>query len=413
MESVRSAQVLADFWIKCADVYTDQPFWKHKLTGEIVVDRPSIQNYLPPNFTVPDPPADLPPGISLDTSSSESEGEWEKNRLLMREAKSKSSVGDEGTEDDSDEDGQVSLAIESGTGDESGDVEMKRHTPIEVNLQPSSKDLVGVDDDTSKSTATKSTYGPDSLRSKSSKGRSARVFADPEPVEVLTELERKVILAKEYMKTDKYKSHHVELPDINQTSLSEVRQSIAQRGAKEIDRAERTIRKFRSNISANRHNTYISQLYRKQQSYEEILAERRRKVVEEEPPYEPPSPEKLLELAGGTAEMAQLGGDEGNHLRTVLAYRALHIKNKLHERAVRRGEAKPKQVGFVDKVTPPTHSPTHSLTHSLTHSPTSTWRLSGRRITRKATGKTKRRASRDSRWSARKTGRKSAKRRRI
>ena len=53
MESVRSAQVLADYWIKCADVYTDQPFWKHKLTGEVVVDRPSIQNYLPPNFTVP------------------------------------------------------------------------------------------------------------------------------------------------------------------------------------------------------------------------------------------------------------------------------------------------------------------------------------------------------------------------
>ena len=36
-------------------------------------------------------------------------------------------------------------------------------------------------------------------------------------------------------------------------------------------------------------------------------------------------------------------------MRTVLAYRALHIKNKLYERAVRRGEAKQKQVGFVDK----------------------------------------------------------------
>ncbi len=363
MESVRSAQALADFWVKCADVYTDQPFWKHKLTGEIVIDRPSIQNYLPPNFTVPDPPEDLPPGISLDTSSSESEGEWENNRIQMREAKSKDKNNDDDNGDDDDDDdddseeggeSKESLAIENSTVDESvgANEAVQRHAPIAVNAHPSTKDLVGVtDDDTSKSSisGSKSTYGPDTLRSKSSKGRSARVFADPDPVEVITELERKVILAKAYMQTEKYKSvHSVELPDIHQSDMHEVRHSVKQRGMKEVDRAERAIRKMRSNISVTRHNTYISQVYRKQQSYEEILAERRKRIVEEEPPYEPPSPEKLLELAGGTAEMAQLGGDAGNHLRTVLAFRALHIKNKLHERAVRRGEAKPKKVDFVD-----------------------------------------------------------------
>jgi hypothetical protein len=83
MQSVRVAQGQVDLWEKHTDIYTDQPFWTHKLTGEISVDEPGLHHYLPPSFRVPTPPPKLPDGFSLDTSSSESESEF-MNRAKKR-----------------------------------------------------------------------------------------------------------------------------------------------------------------------------------------------------------------------------------------------------------------------------------------------------------------------------------------
>ena len=74
MQSVNSAQFQVDLWKKEVDVYTDRMYWRHSVSGKITFDRPGLQHYLPPNFSIPLPPEDLPPDVPLETSSSSSGG---------------------------------------------------------------------------------------------------------------------------------------------------------------------------------------------------------------------------------------------------------------------------------------------------------------------------------------------------
>lgn len=71
MQSVTSAQFQVDLWIKKKDIYSDKIYWCNDIDGKITFDRPGLHHYLPPNFKIPVPPADLPEDIPLMTSSSE------------------------------------------------------------------------------------------------------------------------------------------------------------------------------------------------------------------------------------------------------------------------------------------------------------------------------------------------------
>jgi hypothetical protein len=73
MASVTSAQIQVDLWIKGLDLFTDKPFWQHKYTNEISLEKPGVYHYLPPDFKIPVPPEDLPEGVTLDSTDEEAE----------------------------------------------------------------------------------------------------------------------------------------------------------------------------------------------------------------------------------------------------------------------------------------------------------------------------------------------------
>lgn len=62
-----------------------------------------------------------------------------------------------------------------------------------------------------------------------------------------------------------------------------------------------------------------------------------------------PTPEQLLKLAGGHAGMTWRSEAEGVKLRTILAHRALHAQEKLYDKAVAEGRAKPKSKSFFER----------------------------------------------------------------
>jgi len=61
-----------------------------------------------------------------------------------------------------------------------------------------------------------------------------------------------------------------------------------------------------------------------------------------------PTDEQLFRLAGGTADML-VTGTAGKELRSILAQRAIHIKEKLYAKAVEKGLAKPKKTTFFER----------------------------------------------------------------
>ena len=75
---------------------------------------------------------------------------------------------------------------------------------------------------------------------------------------------------------------------------------------------------------------------------------RKAREVEKEV-YVKPDMEQLLEMVGGDARMTNLPGAQGVKLRELLAHRALHVKDKLHKRAVDKKIASPKKATFIQK----------------------------------------------------------------
>jgi len=78
MESVDIAQARVDMWKKRTDIYTEKFFWVNVLTKEITNEKPGLEHFLPPSFEMPPPPKALPPGVSEETSSDESEHAYRK-----------------------------------------------------------------------------------------------------------------------------------------------------------------------------------------------------------------------------------------------------------------------------------------------------------------------------------------------
>lgn len=71
LAGVDSAQLQVNLWEELVDVYNDKTFWRHRVTGQITLDQPGLEHYLPPNFRVPTPPRPLPEGVSALSSESE------------------------------------------------------------------------------------------------------------------------------------------------------------------------------------------------------------------------------------------------------------------------------------------------------------------------------------------------------
>ena len=126
MQSVTSAQFQVDLWIKKKDIYSDKIYWRNDIDGKITFDRPGLHHYLPPNFKIPVPPADLPADIPLMTSSSEDSQDdgwmlrYEERRRKKKEDQTLlqlalHSRGKSGKDDDSDSDSSSSSGTDSRT----------------------------------------------------------------------------------------------------------------------------------------------------------------------------------------------------------------------------------------------------------------------------------------------------------
>ena len=170
-----------------------------------------------------------------------------------------------------------------------------------------------------------------------------------------------------------------------------MKKEMALKADDEYEKAFKIIRRKRNQLSVTRHNTYMSQLNRKHnKTFEQMQEEEQEKLrnAEEALPEEllklqvssapgsaggaAPSAEgsqyttdkygarirsgaadvnssvqeeRLLALAGGDFDMVATG-KIGMELRTVLAQRALHVKKRLHENAVNKGEARRKKNVF-------------------------------------------------------------------
>ncbi len=144
MQSVTSARFQVDRWIKKKDIYSDKIYWRNNIDGKITFDRPGLHHYLPPNFKIPVPPADLPDDIPLMTSSSEDSQDdgwmlrYEERRRKKKEDQTLlqlalHSHGKGGQDDDSDSDSRSSsqsatdshtaLTAPSATGESVGSIQ--------------------------------------------------------------------------------------------------------------------------------------------------------------------------------------------------------------------------------------------------------------------------------------------------
>lgn len=130
-------------------------------------------------------------------------------------------------------------------------------------------------------------------------------------------------------------------------------ENAAQQSKQEFEIAYKAIRRKRNQLNPNRHQMYMSHVNRKPKSMEQWRDDNaineakaaREHALEIEPgvfiddrkiDMVHPSEADLLRMAGATVDMIHTG-KAGLELRSVIAARAVHIKEKLHERAIERG----------------------------------------------------------------------------
>lgn len=164
----------------------------------------------------------------------------------------------------------------------------------------------------------------------------------PELTRLLTAEQQQMILPKQF---------DVRTAAEQQEELWGARRSLAAQATTEYELAYKHIRRKRNALNPTRHELYMSHNHRKPRSHEQNKeAASVPQLLELEPgvtidiskitSFADPSPSELLQLAGGTIDMIDTG-KAGVELRTVLAQRALYIKEKLQEQAVMRGELSP------------------------------------------------------------------------
>ena len=97
-------------------------------------------------------------------------------------------------------------------------------------------------------------------------------------------------------------------------------------------------------MSAIRHETYMNQLKLRKpggHSHEMAMEESKvRRERERKTPYVAPNTEELLEMVGGDTRMTWVKGASGMEIRNILTLRAMHVKERLLEKAIEDGRAK-------------------------------------------------------------------------
>ena len=190
----------------------------------------------------------------------------------------------------------------------------------------------------SKQSISNYSYGPDSLRTPLPGRLGMPVFPDDEESKYEpTSLDIKVNEARHYIESLKGtdKERHREDFDINPSNMEEIKAYSDKQKDEEVNEANIIIRRKRGQLSMARHNTYMNQASRVPRSLEENVELRRQREQKVET-YNKPDTELLLELAGGHELMTNLPGAQGVKLRTLLAHRALHVKDKIHKRALKK-----------------------------------------------------------------------------
>ena len=196
-------------------------------------------------------------------------------------------------------------------------------------------------------------YGPDSLRAALPGKAGLPVFQDEaeEEKHEMTELETRVQEARNYLNTEEKKNvlggHRRVKFDVAPSDFDAVSEVVKKKAEDEYTRAERELRRKRNDVSMVRHNTYMDQARRVPRSFEETRDIRRKKDAPKEV-YTKPDVESLLELVGGDERMTNLPGLSGVKLRSLLAHRALQVKDKVHKSAVNKKIASPKKFSLVD-----------------------------------------------------------------
>jgi hypothetical protein len=90
MESINIVTAHLADWEQLEDIFTERPFWRNSKTGQVSMERPGFEHYLPNTFRVPTPPKPLPPDVSVETSSDEDDDE---SRRKLRPKRKKHAGG--------------------------------------------------------------------------------------------------------------------------------------------------------------------------------------------------------------------------------------------------------------------------------------------------------------------------------
>jgi hypothetical protein len=147
-------------------------------------------------------------------------------------------------------------------------------------------------------------------------------------------LDEAVEKAYAFMERDEYKAKNL-FPDIKRTSLTEVREQIAERSEIERDLGERAIRKRRNKFNQVRLTTFMDQKNRRLKTPPKMdwtggaqRLETYEKVVVKE--FQRPSYAEILNFAGGDVRMTWKKGPEALELRDALAHRVYYFFIYLH-----------------------------------------------------------------------------------
>eukprot|EP01035_Chromulina_nebulosa_P019721 gene19721-25649_t len=140
-------------------------------------------------------------------------------------------------------------------------------------------------------------------------------------------------------------------------TVDEVSFYVDGRKDREQIKSNKVVDKKRQEINQVRSQTYLHQLYRKPKELikedEDIATylsnykrlQKQKGLIS----LVSPNDEKLLALAGADINMARVSGEEGLKLRTIIAERAIHIKNKLKDKAIELNIIKPKKKSFYER----------------------------------------------------------------
>lgn len=389
IESLRSAQLQAAMWVQGQDIYSDRIYYQHMRSGAITYDiKPGPQHYLPPHFKLPQRPEALPEDVALaSSSSSSSDGgdlmKWQQKygmrraalasrenqrakRMEVQKRRMMLTKGDEqaaqeyALQDDSlmimpNSDGE----IDNNSSSVFRDSESKGSLPRSLSQRTMSQQQLISRQASRQSLQSQGSFILPPIGSSASSGKPAPTTTaltldfnadlDAAIQELLPELTRLLTVEQQQMILPN--QFDVRTPAEQHESMWSAQQSLAVKANTEYELAYKHIRRKRNALNPTRHELYMSHNNRKPRSHEQIKeAASAPQLLELEPGvtidiskitnFADPSPNELLQLAGGTIDMIHTG-KAGVELRTVLAQRALHIKEKLQEQAVMRGELSP------------------------------------------------------------------------